>query len=560
MFARILFLIALALLLTMVGTALAQEPVGPYHADPSWRASYWNNLSLSGTPALERSEVTLNHDWGAGSPNAIVRADSFSARWTRYLLLSEGTYRFTATSDDGIRVWVDGELIIEEWNDHPAKTVSAEKSLSGGHVWVVVEYYEHQGLATARLTWEPLTVSGKEWRGEYFDNVTLSGTPVLVRGDAQIDFDWGIASPSPGTLGADRFSVRWTRTLRLAAGRYRFKMTVDDGGRLWVNNHLLLESWKDQPATTYTDEIYLPGGDVPVTMEYYEDGGQAVARLAWELATTTPTTHGWRGDYFNRLSFTGTPALARDDAKIDFDWGTGSPASGLVQADGFAVRWKSTLDLVAGRYRFLMTVDDGGRLWVDGHLLIDVWHDQAAQTYSGEIELSGDPVPVVMEYYERAGLAVARLSWSRIDGESAPGTVVVDDADPGFVKGGSSTGWHSAAEGYGGRLTWTRNNDWQRENYNWARWYPDLEPGRYQVFVYIPDRYTTTAGARYVISHAGTYTSRVVDQSIDGDRWISLGSYWFDGDGDEYVLLSDVTYETRLSRLIAFDAAKWVPD
>jgi hypothetical protein len=79
------------------------------------------------------------------------------------------------------------------------------------------------------------------------------------------------------------------------------------------------------------------------------------------------------------------------------------------------------------------------------------------------------------------------------------------------------------------------------------------------VLVFIPERYTTTASARYWVSHANGYTPRTVDQSANGDRWVSLGTYWFDGTSDEYVSLSDVTGETRVTRLIAFDAVKWVP-
>jgi hypothetical protein len=324
-----------------------------------------------------------------------------------------------------------------------------------------------------------------------------------------------------------------------------------------VNNHPLIESWRDQPATTYTAEIYLNGGEVPIKLEYYEDGGDAVARLVWELLT--PNDQAWQGEYFANRTLSGVPTLVRNDASIDFNWAAGSPAPGALPADGFSARWTRTLDLAAGRYRFEVTADDGGRLWVGGRLLIDVWRDQPAQTYIGEIDLLAGPVPVKMEYYEHTGLAVARLSWSRLDVPSVPGTVMVDDTDPGFVKGGSPTGWRTVSEGYGGRLTWTWNNDWQRLNYNWARWNAMLSSGRYEVFVYIPERYSTTAGARYLVSHAGGTASVVVDQSGDGNRWQSLGTFWFDHASDTYVSLTDVTGEARLTRMIAFDAVKWVP-
>ena len=688
MFTRVRILAVLLFLAVMAGTALAQaqEPVFPNASDPTWRASYWNNTTFSGTPVLVRSEIDLNHDWGTGSPHAVVNTDGFSARWSRYLHLAADTCRFTAASDDGIRVWVDGDLIIDEWRDQAVKTVSADKRLNSGHHWVEVEYYESQGAATAKLTWQSAVASVRDWRGEYFDNVTLSGTPALIRADSQIDFDWGALSPDPDLIGVDRFSARWTRTAHFPAGWHRFAMTVDDGARLWVNDHLLIASWQEQPATIYTEDVYLPGGDVPLEMEYYENGGIAVAKLSWEVVT--PSAQNWHGEFFNNTSLHGTPHLVRDDAAIDFDWGAGSPAEGIIDADGFSVRWTRTLELPAGRYRFETTVDDGVRLWVKGHLLIDAWYDQAARTHTAEIDLSGDPVPIKMEYYENSGQAVARLSWVRLpdptpnhdwygeyfdnatlsgapalirddvridfdwgagspasgvigadefsarwtrildlsagryrfemtvddgarlrvnghllveawydqaarthsaeidlpDGpitvqmeyyehsglavarlswsEIAPpppsGTVTVDNTDPGFEMGGSPSGMRAADGGYGGSLLWTRNNDWQRPDYNWARWSPSLAAGNYEVFVFIPDQYTTTSSARYTILHAGGFTSRVVNQSTNGGSWVSLGTYWFDATHQGSVSLTDVTGEARLSTLVAYDTVKWV--
>jgi hypothetical protein len=162
-----------------------------------------------------------------------------------------------------------------------------------------------------------------------------------------------------------------------------------------------------------------------------------------------------------------------------------------------------------------------------------------------------------MEYCELYGLAETRLTTTQLDGTGNVTGNIVDNVSSGFVKGGSATGWRTENEGYGGSLLWTRNNDQIRPNYNWARWYPNLAAGRYEVFVYIPERFTTTAQARYWVSHRDGFTLRIVDQSASGDRWVSLGTYRFQGNSADYVSLSDVTYQARQSRLIAFDAVKW---
>ena len=412
--------------LLLSGSPVAAQGPAPQDSDPAWQAYYWNNMTLAGEPTYKTTETSLDHNWGAGRPYPAIQADQFSARWTRYLDL-KGTYRFTATSDDGMRVYLDGIQIIGEWYDHGTKTVSVDRVLNTGHHWVVVEYYENGGDAVARLSWEPVTTI-TNWRGEYYNNKTLSAPAALVRDDAKISFDWGSGSPKAGVINGDSFSARWTRNLTLAAGNYRFSMTVDDGGRLWVNGHLLIDAWKDQAARTYTGDIYLPGGAVPVKMEYYESSGSATAKLSWTK-----------------------------------------------------------------------------------------------------------------------------------NGGSTGSAIIVDDGDAGFVKGGNGSSWRRVLEGYNGDLLWTKNNDYVRPSYNWARWYPGLKAGRYEVFVYIPDRYTTTAKARYWISHRDGTTLRVVNQSAYSNRWVSLGTYRFQGNSNDYVSLADVTYEPYLSRLIAFDAVKWVP-
>ena len=106
-------LVFVLVLLTSVSTVSAQGP-GPKHSDPYWQASYWNNISLSGTPAREETVAHINFDWGYGSPHPTVATEGFSARWKRYIEVEAGAYRFSATGDDGIRVYVDDRLIINE--------------------------------------------------------------------------------------------------------------------------------------------------------------------------------------------------------------------------------------------------------------------------------------------------------------------------------------------------------------------------------------------------------------------------------------------------------------
>ena len=560
MFKKFRFLISLAFVLLLASTAHAQGPwpPQPQHSDPFWQVAYWNNTTLSDEPVVTDTDQNLDHDWGSGSPHTSVNADHFSARWKRYVDLTAGTYRFTATSDDGVRVYVSGHCVIDQWHDHPPTTFTGDVSLTAGHHLVVVEYYENAGHAVAKVSWTSTPLPSQSWRGEYFANRLLNGPFVLVRDDANVDFDWGYGSPASG-IPSDGFSARWTRTAHFESGSYRFTATSDDGIRVFVDGRPVIDQWYDHATRPSTADVSLTAGDHLVVVEYYENTGYAVAKVTWKPTPDTP--QGWRGEYFDNPHLSGSPVLVRDDANINFNWGDGSPAAS-IPSDRFSVRWTRTVYFEPGSYRFTVDSDDGARLWVNGHLLVDWWRDQPFRSHSGTIYVSGD-VPIKLEYYENGGAAAVRLAWVSVGEEPPPpppaGVVVVDDTDHGLVKGGSTTGWHTAAEGYGGHLTWARNNDWRRPNYNWARWYPDLTPGRYEVFVYIPERYTTTSNARYWVSHRDGYALRLVNQSTNGDRWVSLGTYWFRGTRDDYASLADVTYEPYASRLLAFDAVKWEP-
>lgn len=275
--------------------------------------------------------------------------------------------------------------------------------------------------------------------------------------------------------------------------------------------------------------------------------------------TTATAADRWEAEYWNNSDQVGQPALVRLESTVQYDWGAGSPAADRIAPDTFSARWTRTLDLTGGQYRFTVAADDGIRLWIDGALLIDQWHDQPLTTYSREIMLDAGPTPVRVDYYENGGLAAVSLSWARLHGLPGPAPgLIVDNAATGFVRGGPAADWSTSEEGYAGSLAWTRSSADSTPPYNWGRWFPDLDPGAYEVSVFIPQRFTTTAQARYWISHSEGYTLRVVDQSANGNRWVTLGTFVFDGRGSDFVSLADVTYE-REARLVAYDAVRWTP-
>lgn len=146
---------------------VATNPTGPNFPVPQqpvpvggvWAAHYFANASLSGAPTAVFSEGTPSHNWGAGSPAANIPADNFSARWTSVQTFNAGTYQLTARADDGVRVYVDGILYIDEWHLATAATYTAVINLAAGQHTVQVEYFESGGMAWINFTMTPTFIS-----------------------------------------------------------------------------------------------------------------------------------------------------------------------------------------------------------------------------------------------------------------------------------------------------------------------------------------------------------------------------------------------------------------
>ncbi|MEL7239504.1 MAG: Calx-beta domain-containing protein, partial [Planctomycetota bacterium] len=107
------------------------DTVGPGDGD-GLRADYFNRQDFTGL-ALSRIDSNINNDWGNGSPSSLIDPDTFSIRWTGSILpeFSE-EYTFYATSDDGIRVFVDGVKVVDDFTDHPVRTSSGKIQLDAG--------------------------------------------------------------------------------------------------------------------------------------------------------------------------------------------------------------------------------------------------------------------------------------------------------------------------------------------------------------------------------------------------------------------------------------------
>lgn len=394
---------------TVVPSAAPTEDVGK----GAFTVSFYNNPNLEGEPDYIHKYEDINFKWGTGIPHASIHNDNFSARIETKLTVDKNAfYTFTTTTDDGVRLKIDNQVLIDQWHAQAPTSYSASVQLVPGTYTLVMEYMELGGGATCMLDWEKTTEGA--FVGEYFANKDLQGQPVLTRASDDLNFDWGLGSPDAAKLGNDNFSVRWKGKIAIEHdGYYQFTASSDDGNRVFIDGKKIIDHWAPQPLTTSEALVYLSKGSYDLVYEYNEWGGKAIAKLRWE---TVNTTGKFLGEYFDNKDLAGSPQQIRLDEKIDFDWGTSTPFTAIGTND-FSVRWTGGIKITkTANYLFSTTTDDGVKLWIDDALIVDHWAPQPLTTYQKVVRLVPGTYAVKLEYNEWAGAAVAKFNWEEIAG------------------------------------------------------------------------------------------------------------------------------------------------
>lgn len=259
----------------------------------------------------------VNAAWGTGAPAAGVNSDNFSSRWTGLVeATATGSHTFTASvsAGDGVRLWVNGSLIINAWSNPTQTSYSGSLSLQAGKRYSIrLEHYDAGtgSPASLRLSWRlpgssstvlvpaaRLARSPNGLSGAYYDTATF-GTLKDRRVDPTPFFEWKGSSFDPAkTEDGDTFSVRWTGQLRPDFNEnYGFIVTAepDDKLRIWVDGQLVLDNWSVvQPYPRLSSTMALKAGRLhDFKIEYAEQLNQAAIRIYWSSPSQTPGGYGF---------------------------------------------------------------------------------------------------------------------------------------------------------------------------------------------------------------------------------------------------------------------------
>jgi len=404
---------------------------------PSWTGSSANGLLgqyYSGRNfdnlKLSRTDGTVNFDWGTGSPDAALGVDNFSVRWSGKLLAKYSeTYTFHATSDDGVRLWINGQQILNGWWDHSATEFQGNITLQAGQTYDLrMEYYENAGRAVSQLRW-----SSRSQAKEVIPQSQL----FLPSSQVSRDTIAPTATANTSNLTAAT-TVPYRFTVTYSDDRGIDATTIDNNDiRVTTTNGfnqlarlVSVTAATNGIARLATYQIDAPGG----TWDSTDNGTYTIALQSNQIKDTSGNTaaaktlgsfqvniapspivangNGLKAEYFDNIDFTNLK-LNRTDASVNFDWGYGSPDAS-IQPDTFSARWTGqVLAKYSETYTFSTTSDDGVRLWVNGQKIIDRWVNQAATEVTGSITLqAGQKYDIRLEYYENGGRAVSKLAWS----------------------------------------------------------------------------------------------------------------------------------------------------
>jgi hypothetical protein len=330
------------------------------------QGDYYNGTNFD-TLILTRIDPTVNFSW-SGRPADPVNWDNFSVRWTGFVTAqSNETYTFITTSDDGVRLWVNGQLIIDDWVNHGPKDDTAQMVLQAGQSYSIrMDFYEGGGQALAQLSWSTPTITR-----QIIPQSQLSTTapgPVPVANPTY--------SPAPGNFSSP-MSVTLSSTTAGASIRY-----TTDGSTPTSSTGTLYAGPVSISATTSFKAIAYNSGmaDSAVTSATYT--------FVPPAPVANPTYSPAPGNFSNPMSVTISSATAGASIRYTTDGSNPTSSLGTLYAGPVSISATTTFRAIA--YKSGMTdssVTSATYTFVPG-VVADPTYSPAAGNFSSPMSVT----------------------------------------------------------------------------------------------------------------------------------------------------------------------------
>ncbi|MEQ8677173.1 MAG: PA14 domain-containing protein [Aggregatilineales bacterium] len=162
-------------------------------------AQYFNELNFTGA-SIVRQDSQVEFNWGTNSPLENFDADTFSVRWWGWIVPTEtATYTFYTNADDGTRLWVNNQMLFNDWLDHAPRENSATATLEAGRAYpIILDYYENVGGAQISLTWSSPTMARTSISPNQLFPLDPGPNPTIYNPDAPVEVEVEVVvTPEP---------------------------------------------------------------------------------------------------------------------------------------------------------------------------------------------------------------------------------------------------------------------------------------------------------------------------------------------------------------------------
>ncbi len=549
---------------------VADEPLVSY----SYYEGDWNNLPLFDELQPVKTGMIKNFSLSPRERNNFY-AFRFSSRISVDVA---GAYTFYSSSDDGSRLYVDNQLVVDNDGLHPKIEKDGVITLTSGEHDVRVEYFEKNGGDALEVHWSgpgknkeliPDSVFVEQsvvvnqatslpidkmpidkikyelFKGLYTSLGALSGLVPDVTG-ATDAFDLSVAS------GTNLYGLRYSGRLQIdTADSYTFKLASDDGARLIINGGEVINNDGQHPVIEKTGMIFLSPGLHDVVVEYFQSGGGAALQLEWaasgQVASAIPASvlfspAATASDVVAATQTAGYAVAPVWDYDLYYglwsnlpDFTTLTPAESAVTSaldlsvspvnNNFAVRFIGTIELAeAGEYTFYVSSDDGSRVSIDGQLVVDNDGLHPLTERQAQVTLAAGVHNIELAFFQGFGGQSFTPSWS---GPGFSKTALVPGARSGDIQPDTTSGTllspQLATKYYAG--AWSELPDFSALQ--------SLQNGVASNFLLpegtVGNQYGVQFAGRINVEIAGDYTFYV--RSNDGSKLTVAGQLVVDNDG-----------------------------